>query len=84
MKFLNLLAESLLDGVRVQETLNLLFTEEELFLDHRLHVGVAINDSLQELCEVGTLGLLAVLLGPRVGVNARFFSVNRLVGILGG
>ena len=64
MKFLNLLTESLLDGVSVQETLNLLFTEEEFFLDHGLHIGVAINDSLQELCEVGTLGLLAVLLGP--------------------
>ena len=44
MKFLNLLTESLLHGIRVQETLDFLFAKEEFFLDHGLHVGVGIDD----------------------------------------
>ena len=62
MKFLNLLAESLLDGIRVQETLDFLFAEEEFFLDHGLHVSVGIDDSFQELSEVSALRLLLTIL----------------------
>lgn len=83
VQLFNLVSQRLLHWVCVEETLNLLFTEQELFLDQVFHIKVAVNHCLKKLCEVGRLAALTIVIihtdRLKLSVDAFFLWVNNFV-----
>jgi len=77
VELFDLLSQCLLNRIGVQKALDFLLTEQELVLDESLHVRVAVDDGFEQLCEVGALGALCVLLD--VSVDADFLGLDRYV-----
>ena len=82
IEHLDLLSKRLLNRVGLQEACNFLLREEVLLLDKRLHVAIAIDDGLNELCEVVALATVTLLTFVReCRVVACIFRVDRLVSV---
>ena len=79
VKLLNLLAKSALYRVCIEEALDFLFTEQEFVFDQRLHINIALDDSLEKLSKIGALRFLPFDFRSGIGVNTGSFGVDRLV-----
>ena len=79
IELLHLFSKCSLDGVCINEALDLLLREQELVLDEGLHVGITLDDRFEQLCEISSLRLLTFSLVLSWGrVDAWLISRNLL------